>query len=233
MAWREQSTVVSVAVVVALVGCDKSSEPTQTPEPQAAVAQPEPAPEPEPEPEADDDELDDDEAAEESDEDEGGLLDPVEAYGSAESAASEVMGATAFVLTPALPPSWPLEGADVEYLVYPLTPMETGVNRYTLGQAKLRVVMSAADGTTRTEELPAKGKKALGKTELGRGLTASDPVRGAERALFQVATGAKTAEQAKFSLYAYDKWLDGNDLIGADVRKRKPEFSKFLVSVTK
>ena len=120
----------------------------------------------------------------------------------------------------------------MEYLVYPLAPMETGVNQYTLGRAKLRVLLKVTDGSTRTEEIEAKGKP-LGRIEMGRGLTASDPVRGAERALFQVVAGEKTADKAKFSLYRYDKWIDANGLIGKDIRQRKPEFSKFLVSVTK
>lgn len=233
MRWSTVCWASSLAALV-LCGCDKGAEQTAVPEPAPApitAAQPEPTPPPTDE--VDDEDLDDgsNEADDEGESRDAGL-DPVEAWNNAESAAAEALGAQAFVLTPALPNAWPPEPGSVVYLAYPLDPMETGVNTYRLGRASLKVTLAVADGSTQSESLNPKGK-ALGRIELDRGLTAGDPVRKAERALLTIAAGDKTAEEVKFALYSYDKWLDDHALIGADVRKRQPEFSKFLVGLSK
>jgi hypothetical protein len=213
------------------LGCEKDPPPSMPPVTLADEPVPtEPTPTPTEAPSGEDEgDLDEDEG-EGSDADSG--LDAFEAWRAAESAAAEALGEVSFVLTPALPSAWPPSDATVTYLAYPLVPAQTGVTTYELREARIAVVFSIAEGGVEARELPQKNK-VLGRVSRGRGLTATDPVHGAEQALFRVASGEKSAEDLRFVLFRYERWLDDNAEIGADIRRRMPEFAKFLASVAK
>jgi hypothetical protein len=208
-------------------GCDK---PPAAPPPETPAAEPAAAPDAIPASAEDVEDTDGDEPEAAAEPAEPEALTGHAAFQIAEAAATETMGAREFLLTPALPPTWPVpEGspAVVVYYMYPLEPFEVGVMRYRLGRAAVKVTLTLADRTAAVEELPTKGKP-LGTVELGRGETATDDIHGAEEALFAVMAGTKTADKAAYTLKRYDKWLEKNELVAKDLRSRLPAFVEFV-----
>jgi hypothetical protein len=131
------------------------------------------------------------------------------------------------IVTPALPPSWPLEGSAVVYLVYPLTPVPRGVDRYQTSAPSHRVELDVRtrEAAVETVEKPKK----LGDYERPRPKR-DDPISKAEQALLEVAAAPREAEKVHYLLAGYEQWFEANGTIGADARKRVSAFASWASS---
>ena len=222
MGWRHW------LVLVALTGaCDKPG-PTAPP-PGAVAATPVPAeeappaeaPEPEEDPEAEP------ESESESEEEEPKEYGPEDGWEAADSTAGELYSGASYYLTPALPAEWPPTGTTVVmYLVYPLEPIKGGgVEEYTCRQPAMRITFDV-DGPG-VEHYELKGTKKIGKLKQER-RSPSDPIHGAEAALFDVVFKGKDPDKVKYVLHRYSDWLDKHPTIAKDLRKRLPAFVRFV-----
>jgi hypothetical protein len=126
------------------------------------------------------------------------------------------------VITPALPPSWPLEGSTVVYLVYPLTPAEQGVDRYktTAPLHRVELDVSTREVSVQTLEKPKK----LGDYDRPRPKK-DDTMDKAEQALLDLAAGRVKPEKVHYLLFGYGRWFEANGSIGADAQKRSSAFA--------
>lgn len=229
-------------LVLALAGCGKQTPPPSppvqdggdTPTVQQDVRPGEVVNRYEGHEEADDDEADDDgteaDAEADADEDDAGTapaandgkLDATELLGLANTALDQALEPAApRIVTPLLPTEWPSTSGKVMVLAYPLTPLASGVTRYTLFSASHRVTIDVNDGTVTTEAL-GKSKK-LGTIEKTRERS-DDPIHGAEAALVEVVAGRKPTEKARMLLMPYTQWVEGHGVVGKDVNGRLKGF---------
>lgn len=156
-----------------------------------------------------------------------GRLDAVELLALANAALDEVLDPyAARVVTPLLPTEWPSTSGTVMVLAYPLTPLESGVTRYTLSSPSYRVTLAVGDGTVTTESLGKKAKR-LGTIEKARERS-DDPIHQGEQALVDVVAGRKTPEKASRILRHYIEWADGHGAVGKDAEARAAAFFKAL-----
>jgi hypothetical protein len=222
--------VVTAGVLTQAPGCERSapsSTPTDAIEPGPAGGDPTPVVE-------QDDTGDDEAEVAEHDEqreggdasakgpDDGALTNEV-ARELVTAALDEVMDSyVARVITPALPPSWPLDGSTVVYLVYPLTPAERGVDRYktTAPLHRVELDVSTREASVQTLEKPKK----LGDYDRPRPKK-DDAMDKAEQALLDLAAGRVKAEKVHYLLFGYGRWFEANGSIGADAQKSSSAFA--------
>lgn len=177
--------------------------------------------------EALDDEASDDEAGTSTPEDDG-RLDAVELRALANTALDQALDPyAARVVTPLLPTEWPSTSGRVMVLAYPLTPLESGVTRYSLFAATHRVTIDVNDGTVTTEPIGGKKAKKLGTLEQTRERS-DDPIHAAEQALVDVVAGRTTPEKARRMLYPYVEWAKAHGAAGHDVEGREAAFFELV-----
>jgi hypothetical protein len=128
-------------------------------------------------------------------------------------------------LSPPLPATWPPASApQLEWFAYEQTPLATGVIASNV-EGPLHVVsLALPDGEPRAAMVS--DRKALGR-DTGAQPDVPD-LAAAEQALVDVLLGRRTLDSARADLAPYSRWATAASPIGADLRRRKPEFFRWL-----
>ncbi len=124
----------------------------------------------------------------------------------------------ALLVSPPLPIGWPAAPGKVLYLVYPLAPLESGVSSWQVGRllAKVTVTLEPEEITVEVLE-PGKKAKPLGSFVRARP-RGNDPVRDAEAALFELVSGKREADKARYLFARYSDWLELHAPVNTDIR---------------
>ena len=128
--------------------------------------------------------------------------------------------------SPVLPAEWPSKGPRAMFLFYPMALHPQTMERYELFSPQWAVVVSLDDGTSEITEI--KGSKKLGTIEVTR-------VSGLERRELDMAEAALIvhllggeAISGENRFWGYLKYMHEHPKIGADIKKRRPGFVKWL-----
>jgi predicted small lipoprotein YifL len=132
-------------------------------------------------------------------------------------------------LSPMFPAVWPPAGdsAVLEWFAYESQPLPSGIIAYQVKGPVSKVSFILGGTGFRVE--PIDKPTATGSDSPGPGSGRPD-MASAEQALVEVLLGHRAPESARASLSAYSKWADATPVIGADMRKRKAAFFRWLES---
>jgi len=145
------------------------------------------------------------------------------------SQAREAFSRDAFAaqLSPMFPAVWPPAGdsAVLEWFAYESQPLPSGIIAYQVKGPVSKVSVSLGGTGFRVEPIdrPTATDSYSPRPGAGR-----PDMAAAEQALIEVLQGHRTPESARASLSAYSKWADATPVIGADMRKRKAAFFRWL-----
>jgi hypothetical protein len=132
-------------------------------------------------------------------------------------------------LSPALPAAWPPRGSELEWFTYQRTPLPTGVVAYEVNGPIHKVSLLLPEGEVRVEVL--QDGKDLGRED-DRPLASHLDLSSAEHALVEVVLGRRAPDDARADLAAYAKWTAASPVVGADLRRRKAAFFRWLDAAT-
>lgn len=149
---------------------------------------------------------------------------PLAAALSRRAAASLPHAGLGLRLSPPLPAAWPPQSPQLEWFAYRSTALPTGVIAYQLDGPVHKVSLRLPDGEPRAAAV-ADGKELGRETDNG---SAAPDLGAAEQALVEVVLGRRAPDSARADLAAYSGWASASSQIGADLRRRKPEFFRWL-----
>jgi hypothetical protein len=147
---------------------------------------------------------------------------------SRRAAAALPEGGLGLRLSPPLPAAWPPGLPQLEWFAYRSTALPTGVIAYKVEGPVHKVSLTLPEGQPRAAAV-SDGKE-LGR-EAGSG-TAVPELGSAEQALVEVVLGRRAPDSARADLAPYSQWATASSLVGADLRRRKPEFFGWLDAAT-
>ena len=133
-------------------------------------------------------------------------------------------------LSPMFPADWPpsKDSAALEWFAYESQPLPTGVVAYQVKGPVSKVSLSlGGTGCPHVEQIAVATATGSYSPRPGAG---KPDLAAAEQALIEALQGHRTPESARASLSAYSKWADATPVIGADMRKRKAAFFRWLES---
>lgn len=128
------------------------------------------------------------------------------------------------LLSPALPSSWPPPSASLEWFAYRNEPLATGVIAYAVSGPVSKVTLGLPAGQPRVEQI----RDATVKSDQAQAVLPIPNFATGEQALLDVLTGLRTPEAARAELSVYAEWVDAYPVVGDDLRRRKPEFFRWL-----
>jgi len=147
----------------------------------------------------------------------------------AESAAEEHLDPKKqWKTSPVLPAAWPSKGAEAMFLMYPMAIHPQSMDRYELYSAQWVVVVGLEHGTTEVTKIGR--TRRLGTVQDGRPTSLERrELDMAEKALMvHLIGGASQSGENRF--WGYLKYFHEHPKIGADIKKRRPRFVKWLKS---
>ena len=127
-------------------------------------------------------------------------------------------------LSPLLPAAWPPASAAVEWLAYRSEPLPTGVIAYKWSGPVSKVTLALSGGEPHAETIS--DGAALGRE--GEESASMPDLGPAQQALLDVVLGRRAPDSARAELAAYARWAATHPAMGADLRRRKPEFFRWL-----
>jgi len=153
--------------------------------------------------------------------DDGKIRDPDAARELALAAVEELISPyDPTVMTPALVVDWENKSPKVMYIIYPLYPMQSGVNKFKVG-APMKVTVSLEDGSTQVEKLP-QGKRVKTMEDKRDRSMEHERIVAAELALIEVLLGERTYIRATGYLDGYEEWFLHHDKVTIDLKSREP-----------
>lgn len=128
--------------------------------------------------------------------------------------------------SPVLPAKWPSNDAEAMFLFYPMALHPKSMERYELYSAAWVVVVALTDGTT--EITPIAKSRRLGTIEDGRPTSLERrELELAEEAMMVLLLGGDS-QAGENRFWGYLKYFHEHPKIGADIKKRRPRFVKWL-----
>ena len=130
--------------------------------------------------------------------------------------------------SPVLPAAWPSKGPQAMFLMYPMAIHPQSMDRYELYSAQWVVVVGLEHGTTEVTKIGR--TRRLGTVQDGRPTSLERrELDMAEKALMvHLIGGASQSGENRF--WGYLKYFHEHPKIGADIKKRRPRFVKWLKS---
>lgn len=154
--------------------------------------------------------------------DDAKIRDPEKARELAMAAVEELISPyDPTVMTPALVVDWANKSPKVMYIIYPLYPMETGINKFKVG-APMKVTVSLEDGSTQVEKLPKSKRLKVMEEKRDRSME-HERIVAAELALIEVLLGERSYNRATGYLDGYEEWFLHHDKVTIDLKSREPE----------
>jgi hypothetical protein len=126
-------------------------------------------------------------------------------------------------LAPVLPSAWPPRDKFLVWLAYRTEPLPTGAIASRILGPVSQVQIELPEGSPTVlqfDSIPSLGRD--------RDAGPAPEMTIAEQALVDVITGRRDAESARGELASYLAWVKAKPVIGADMRKRFPEFFTWL-----